>query len=427
MSVHGKTLDAITIDDLEHLVASGAPETGELEFKGMLPWRAAGREPHQPDGWTEDGDRIGADARDEILSEMIAFANADGGTLILGLHETEDAPRRAKELEPLPDCRDLARQLLDAAQDVVEPRLADLDARALPAGGDGAGYVVMRIGKSPLGPHRLKTTREFYVRRDGRASRMDVHEVADLMLDLARTADRLEEAFQQQRAVARSIFDNLPRRHSDTALGCLLVRGVAFPGAPVASEGVTSREEAWWCGGEFTMMVGERPYRCQGPAREYASFPLVGLKSLSKIDEDSRLRRLLTGDGLVEFAFTIEPAERGQASRPRLYVGWAVAIFVGVIAQAQHLRTLMAWDAVQFGMEFEIWSDGPLQLRWQDDIFSSAEPPVIEEALPLRLPIYRIGRPEEFDDLLTSFVADLHGAWGVEFTDVCSAPWNELL
>lgn len=94
-----------------------------------------------------------------------AFANAEGGTLVLGLHETTDDPRRAERLDPLPNCEGLARRILDASEDIVEPRLRSIKARALPADKAGNGYVVLRVGKSAAGPHRLRSTKEFYIRR----------------------------------------------------------------------------------------------------------------------------------------------------------------------------------------------------------------------------------------------------------------------
>jgi hypothetical protein len=123
---------------------------------------------------------------------LTAFANAEGGTLVLGLHETTDDPRRAERLDPLPNCEGLARRILDASEDIVEPRLRSIEARALPADKAGNGYdVVLRVGKSAAGPHRLRSTKEFYIRRGERAAKMDVREIKDLTLDLARTGDRI--------------------------------------------------------------------------------------------------------------------------------------------------------------------------------------------------------------------------------------------
>lgn len=179
MSIIRKSLAETTIADLDALIASEARETGELEFKGTLPFVPTKGQPATSDRWIEKGDRIGDYARDQILAEIVAFANADGGTLILGLHETKDEPRRAASLEALPNCEGLARRLIDATEDVIEPRLPMIAARALAISEDGSGYVVLRVGKSLAAPHRLTTTREFYVRRGERAAKMNVREIKD--------------------------------------------------------------------------------------------------------------------------------------------------------------------------------------------------------------------------------------------------------
>ena len=93
MSLLRKSLDAVTIADLEALIEAGARETGELEFKGALPFQPQRNQPEKADRWIEKRDRVGDYARDEILAEIVAFANADGGTLVLGLHETKTEPR----------------------------------------------------------------------------------------------------------------------------------------------------------------------------------------------------------------------------------------------------------------------------------------------------------------------------------------------
>jgi hypothetical protein len=96
MSILRKALTDVTVEDLQDLIDVEARETAELEFKGALPFQAQKGQSQTADRWIEKGDRVGDYARDEILAELIAFANADGGTLVLGLHETKDEPRRAQ-------------------------------------------------------------------------------------------------------------------------------------------------------------------------------------------------------------------------------------------------------------------------------------------------------------------------------------------
>src|SRR5690349_14386052 len=129
MTILRKALSDATLADLEELVSAEARETDELEFKGTLPYQPQKGQPQTADRWIEKGDRIGDYARDQLLAELVAFANADGGTLVLGLHETKDEPRRAHYLEALPNCEGLTRRLWDAAEDIIEPRLRSIDAR----------------------------------------------------------------------------------------------------------------------------------------------------------------------------------------------------------------------------------------------------------------------------------------------------------
>jgi hypothetical protein len=186
VSILRKSLVSLALTDLDDLIKSEARETGELEFKGSLPFVPTKGQSAVADRWIEKGDRVGELARDQLLAEIVAFANADGGTLILGMHETKDEPRRAERLEALPNCEGLGKRLVDAAEDIIEPRLPAIEFRAIPAADDGSGYVIFRVGKSSAGPHRLTTTREFYLRRGERASRMGVREIKDRTLELAR-------------------------------------------------------------------------------------------------------------------------------------------------------------------------------------------------------------------------------------------------
>jgi hypothetical protein len=145
MSISNKPLDSITLDDLQALVDSAARETAVLEFKGELPFVPTKGHPETADRWIEKGDRVGELARNEILAEIVAFANADGGTLILGMHETKDEPRCAEDLVPLPNCEALAKRLADAAEDIIEPRMAAIATRAITSNADGHDHVLLRV------------------------------------------------------------------------------------------------------------------------------------------------------------------------------------------------------------------------------------------------------------------------------------------
>ncbi len=65
MSLLRKSLDAVTIADLNAIIEAGARETSELEFKGTLPFQPTKNQPEKADRWIEKGDRVGDYARDE--------------------------------------------------------------------------------------------------------------------------------------------------------------------------------------------------------------------------------------------------------------------------------------------------------------------------------------------------------------------------
>ncbi len=300
-----KPLDAVTLSDLDDLIRVAARETGELEFKGALPFAPTKGQPATADRWIEKGDRIGDYARDQVLSEIVAFANADGGTLVLGLHETKDEPRRAERLEALPRCEDLAKRFLDATEDVIEPRLPSINVRAVLASDDGSGYVLMRVGKSLAGPHRLATTREFYVRRGERSARMSVREITDRTLELARTGDRIEAVFAQRRELGAEVYKTLMRdaagNDADGVMP-LLVRVTALPISPQNIPNLTQRDDLWWIGKGFSATVDGNNYPCPYPARNFNQQPNVRLRSLvcTEDPQSGGVCRLIRNDGLVE-------------------------------------------------------------------------------------------------------------------------------
>src|SRR5829696_4643685 len=106
-------------------------------------------------------------------------------------------------------------------------------AKGIPTSEDGAGYVVIRAGKSIASPHRLSSTREYYVRRGERSARMTAREIKDLTLDLAHTGTRVQELFEERRASTKELFERLlkVRRPEPKAIAAPLVIRVTPPRA----------------------------------------------------------------------------------------------------------------------------------------------------------------------------------------------------
>jgi hypothetical protein len=429
MSILRKPIDALLVSDLEALVDAEARETNELEFKGTLPFKPEKGQPQTADRWIEKGDRIGPYARDQILAEIVAFANAEGGTLVLGLHETRDHPRRAERLEPLPKCEELARRLIDATEDTIEPRLAMVEAKALPVDEAGAGYVVMRVGKSLMAPHRLTSTRDFYIRRGERAAVMDVREIRDLTLNLARTGDRIEQVFLERQKDMRSIYETLRVLEPGGNIHPFIMRATALPMVPQTIAAITSRQDLWWRGRGFSMKVGEQEYSCDYPAQKFNDPPKIRLRSLQSSPRDALkgVSRLLTGDGLIEFRMARERRQsRDNTDQPHseIYASWIIGLIAGTLCQIDRLRSRLAWDAVEFGLEFELLTGNPTFLQWIND-WDSGE--LMIHPGNVTLPRYSVGPRSEFNDLVRTIFQDLSNVAETAWDEPCELPWQELL
>ena len=187
IAVLSKPLDQIGPGDLQELIDSEVPEGEQIEFKEALSTRG-----DSPDRWVARGDRIGDKARDEILEEAVAFANAYSGALVLGIAESETRPAVAATISPIPRCADLAERLKLVFRDCVEPQIPRIDIFAVPMTEDGDGVVIIRTGRSRMAPHRVKPTRKCPIRRADRCEEMSMREIQDLTLNLSRGLERLE-------------------------------------------------------------------------------------------------------------------------------------------------------------------------------------------------------------------------------------------
>jgi hypothetical protein len=198
----GKPLAAISAADIHSLVTEAVRESDVVEFKEALSGRG-GR-----DGWHDGATSIGNAARDKLVNEVIAFANAHGGTLVLGIAETDDKPARADKVIPIPRCAELAERVARALADTVDPPLAPFPV-VVPVRTEGeAGIIVFQVAASRNAPHRHRNTLESYVRRGEQAVPMTMREIQDLTLQVERGLALLEQRFAQsaERFRDRSTF-----------------------------------------------------------------------------------------------------------------------------------------------------------------------------------------------------------------------------
>ena len=179
---------------IESLIASKVPEGEQIEFKEGLPAKSGEKDP-----WMSGGNRIGDRAKNAILEEVVAFANAYGGVLLLGIKESDAKPAAADRILPVPRCGDLAERLKLVFRDCVEPQLPVLEIFAVPVeGADDGGVVIIRVGRSRRAPHRVTKTLVCPIRRADRCEKMTMREIRDMTLNVARGLERLDRRFSER-------------------------------------------------------------------------------------------------------------------------------------------------------------------------------------------------------------------------------------
>ena len=208
-----------SLQDIQSLIEAEVPEGQHLEYKRELPGGA--------ESWNSDRN-LNAAAKKKILQEVVAFANAYGGRLLLGIAESETKPPVAQQIYALPDCADVAERWQLIFRDCVEPPLSPLQIYPVPTRGD-EGVVVFQVGRSVMAPHRVTLTKQCPIRRADRCENMTMREIQDMSVNTARGLERLERQlktrsrlFREQAIHDFQIVEGIPIDRSPHFIGVRL-------------------------------------------------------------------------------------------------------------------------------------------------------------------------------------------------------------
>ena len=162
MIFNGRSLHEINNIDFEILVQNKIPEGPNLEYK-------------------ETAYGGSADNIREMLRDIVAIANADGGYLILGIRE--DAFGRAESIVPMKGAPDKVQPIRQVCLDGISERIEGLEVKAFEFS-PGEGLIVIRIPKSDHRPHMvIKEHRtDFFRRYETYKREMTIDEIRSLIL-----------------------------------------------------------------------------------------------------------------------------------------------------------------------------------------------------------------------------------------------------
>lgn len=174
MIFDGKPTSEITPADIEAVLRDRIEEDAFVDYKA----RPYARDPN---------------GIHELVKDVSAFANAQGGYLIIGIGEEAGALRRPGGIVNVEDAETTRRWMIDHCIEKIEPRLPELDIRAIRVNENTV--LVCRVPESAQKPHCAKPDREhhYFWRRYEDGNRiMTVPEIREC-LEGGRTVRELAE------------------------------------------------------------------------------------------------------------------------------------------------------------------------------------------------------------------------------------------
>ena len=434
ISVLSKPADQITVRDIESLIETAVPEGEQIEFKEALPAKGQSQDP-----WMSGEDRIGDRAKDAILEEALAFANAYGGALLLGIRESSQKPPVAKEISPIPRCADLADRLKLIFRDRVEPQLPQIEIFSIPLENQ-AGVLIIRVGRSRLAPHRDRKTLACPVRRADRCEKLSMREIQDMTLNVSRGLERLDKRLSDRAHRFQKEFE------------CLLTPqhayGMRITAAPIGEEIwldrvfrlrsiVNELDEKWhqvyWQGTDPRQVLDQteqlQPDRWRPMLR--AARADFQSDTLSAHHHTNSFREIHC-DGLLEWGFVSprlifpEEAEKlGFPEKGELFFepDWPIVLFANLAVWADKVRYRAHVPTAEYAIEVEIRVvGGPVTVKRYlgNRVIGRLQPG------SNLFPRYSLGAPEELLQLLDRFRRDFWnflGQSGEEKTTLAIENW----
>jgi hypothetical protein len=333
--------------DVQQLISDRFPEGFELEYKATLPEKSG-----QPATWLSGKDEISATARDKILAEVIAFANAQGGYLVIGISETREKPPRAENLVPLPRIGELARRLEDQVRTCIEPPIPRFEVHPIEVNpGSGLGVLVIYCAPSNSAPHRNNISNEAYIRRGTSSVKMTMLEIQEMAVSVARGLDRLPQLFANRQAA----FHKWVGSEETTAFRVTGIPLRKFPD-PGRLFGRINKDVLWK---KYRTQFGTKASEIKVPIEVSDSRPVLRGIRFSSERTTAALTAHLFQDGIVDIWFTnpfFSSRNRSGDDELYLYHQWVLGGAAATLELIDQLRTLAAVPVAEYGLELEIGS-----------------------------------------------------------------------
>jgi hypothetical protein len=354
-------IDEITFKHIDDLTKAKVEEGIRLEFKKTFSTRDG-----QPDRWMLDQSSIGRNARDDIAKEVVAFANAYGGVVIIGIDETDDHPKRARELASpqIPRVADCAEQLARALRSIVDPPLPMLEVRGIASSARGEGVVVVRVGPSPSAPHGVGIPPATYVRHGSESKPLSMRELQSMFFERRTRLERVASRRQELAAFAQQLWDIRIRGHLQTVgsetfgkeMPCIQFRCSLVPTDDLSLDNFPDR------------FLGTQPQQSPKPQISAPVQELVRLpewttewrrryRAVEHVGHSNRLYwcASLEADGVVNQISIVAATQTGPF---RITPAWYAKVILQGMILAEWVRRWASRPDVEYALDGEFWNDG---------------------------------------------------------------------
>lgn len=404
-------VEDVTLSDIQELCKKGAEEGHVLDFKISLP---GNNDRSGQDLWVTRRE-ISEEAKRALLKSVIAFANADGGWLVIGL--SESAPGRAGQIAAFDGCDDLADRIGRIVASCIEPPLPICGVRGLEIEQKlNRGVIVIRVGASLLRPHRMRLGdwRHVYVRRGRDSMEMSMWEMQALTLETAQRVEKLEARL----TAMLDRFEQFPNPEEPAApLYGYIVAAVPLIQGP-AVENVYRQEGLFQPKLSWKAALGGREYFLRSSmVREWGDVTptLRGGRRVFFPTNNTSCCIELSWDGQI-----IVAVKYGYSHRP-INVGALMADVANVILLASRWNHI-AGAVGDFALQIELrdWA-GLDQVRGDVNLFPIGNEHGTTKATwtqvrGFRSPIYRLS-PESPQKMLRLLLSDLYHHAGHRFEE----------
>ena len=409
IEVLSKPADQISISDIESLIDSQVPEGEQIEFKESLPARKNSTDP-----WIAGKNQIGDRAKNEILEEVVAFANAYGGVCLLGIKESSTKPPVAAKISPIPRCAELAERLKLVFRDCVEPQLPQIEIIPLETN-DENGVIICRVGKSRLAPHRVTKTLVCPIRRSDRCEKMSMREIQDLTLNISRGLERLERRLSERAERFHQEFERINEPEKSFGIRTTAVPvgdEIRFDRIFLQGQIIGDLYEQWRpallkkdgtsiYNSHHTEPIHWRPILRGTRAERYSeeTYP-------HKVSE--QIYREIHCDGLIELGHLSGTYEFQGKQELFLPPAYPLVLFANLIAQTHRVRNQAGVPMAEYAVEVEINVRGAPAIVPGNNYFilGKLDPGTIQ------FPRYSLGDSDEGNYLLNLFYRDFLNSLG---------------